>query len=221
MVIAFVPAAVGAANAATSPKALRAAILKAALAQHSVHYVTTKTMRAGATQAGTRARDVADVAQHRGIQRWTVSFGSGKPRHITFLVIHSTAYVRGDSASVLTWGGFPHLPPGKWFSIPHDSQIYPLIASNVTLGSFVQDVVPANHLSFVSSTVRGRTRKALRGWATEGGVLTLRLRKGGPPLPAEGTEILRGIEVGLGHVIVSDWNEPVHVKAPTHSAAAH
>jgi hypothetical protein len=220
VVIAFAPATVGAANAATSPKALRAAILKAELAQHSVHYVTT-TLRAGATQAGIRARDVADVAQHRGIQRWTVFSESGKPGHITFLVAHSTAYVRGDSASVLAWGGFPNLHPGKWFSIPRNSQIYPLVARNVTLGSFAQDVVPAHHLSLVSSTVRGRTTRALRGWAPEGGVLTIHLRKSGPPLPVKGTEVERGTEVGLGHVTLSDWNESVHVTAPTHSTPAH
>lgn len=219
MVIAFAPATIGAANAATSPKALRAAVLKAELAQHSVHYVNT-TLRAGATQAGITARDVADVGRHRGIQRWTVFFG-GKPVHITFLVVHSTAYVRGDSAAALGWGGFPHLHPGKWFSIPRNSQIYPLVARNVTLGSFAQDVVPAHHLSLVSGTVRGRTTRALRGWAPEGGVLTIHLRKSGPPLPVAGTEIERGMESGLGHVILSDWNEPVHVTAPAHSTPAH
>lgn len=221
MVMAFAPATVGAANAATSPKALRAAILKAELADHSVHYVTT-TLRAGATQAGIRARDVADVARHRGIQRWTVFPGSGtKPGHITFLVASSTAYVRGDTAWVLGWGGFPHLRPGKWFSIPRNSQIYPLIARNVTLGSFAQDVVPAHHLSLLRSTVHGKTMRALRGWAPEGGVLTIHLRRSGPPLPVEGTEVERGIEVGLGHVTLSDWNEPVHVTAPTNSTPAH
>lgn len=214
------PATVGAADAATSPKTLRAAILKAELAQHSVHYVTT-TLRAGATKAGIRARDVADVARDRGIQRWTVSSKGRKLGHIQFLVVHTTAYVRGDTAFALGWGGFPHLHPGKWYAIPPNSQIYPLVARNVTLGSFARDVVPAHHLAVVSGTFRGRTLRSLRGWAPEGGVLTIRLRKGGLPLPVAGTEVERGIEVGLGHVALSDWNEPVHLAAPTHAPPAH
>lgn len=220
MVVAFTMAAAGASDAATSPKTLRTAILKAELAQHSVHYVTT-TLRAGATKAGIRARDVADVARDRGIQRWTVFSKSRKLGHIAFLVAHSTAYVRGDTASVLGWGGFPHLHPGKWYSIPHNSQVYPLVARNVTLGSFARDVVPTYHLSILRGTFRGKAMRSLRGWAPEGGVLTIRLRKGGSPLPVEGTEIERGIEVGLGHVILSDWNESVHLTAPTHAPPAH
>jgi hypothetical protein len=220
VVMVFATAAAGAAGAAPSPKTLRTAILKAELAQHSVHYVTT-TLRAGATKAGIRARDVADVARDRGIQRWTVSSKSRKLGHIEFLVVHTTAYVRGDTAFVLGWGGFPHLHPGKWYSIPHNSQIYPLVARNVTLGSFARDVVPAHHLSILSSTVRGKTLRSLRGWAPEGGVLTIHLRKGGLPLPVEGAEVERGIEVGLGHVALSDWNEPVLLTAPTHAPPAH
>lgn len=218
--VAFATVAAGAADAATSPKTLRAAVLEAELAQHSVHYVTT-TLRAGATKAGIRARDVADVARDRGIQRWTVSSKSRKLGDITFLVLHTTAYVRGDTAFALGWGGFPHLHPGKWYSIPHGSQIYPLVARNVTLGSFARDVVPAHHLSILSGTFHGRTVRSLRGWAPEGGVLTIHLRKGGSPLPVAGAEVERGIEVGLGHVVLSDWNEPVHLTAPPHAPPAH
>lgn len=223
MVVVLATAAVGSADAAVSPKTLRAAILRAELAQHSVHYVTT-TLRAGATKAGIRARDVADVARDRGIQRWTVFSKKRKLGDITFLVVHTTAYARGDTAFALGWGlggGFPHLHPGKWYSIPHNSQIYPLVARNVTLGSFARDVVPAHHLSILSGTFRGRTLRSLRGWAPEGGVLTIHLRKSAAPLPVEGTEVERGIEVGLGHVTLSDWNEPVHLTAPTHAPPVH
>lgn len=220
MVMVFATTAAGAADAATAPKTFRTAIIKAELAQHSVHYVTT-TLRAGATKAGFQARDVADVARDRGIQRWTVFSKGKKLGHITFLVVHATAYVRGDTPSVLGWGGFPHLHPRKWYSIPHNSQMYPLVARNVTLGSFAREVVPAHHLSILSGTFHGKAMRSLRGWARDqGGVITIYLPKRGSPLPVEGNEVARGIEVGLGHVTLSDWNEPVHLTAPNHAPPA-
>jgi hypothetical protein len=218
--------AVGAADAATSPKALRAAILKAELVQHSVHYVTV-TSQVGGSQGGVRARDVADVARDRGIQRWTVFSKSGKPGHLTILMIHSNAYVHGDALG-LEWAGFgagtwASQYAGKWLSIPHDSSnylssIYALVTRNVTIGSFARGCLPQSGLSLVTSTVGGRTMRGLRGTAPDGGVLTTYVHQRGTPLPVGGIEAQgNGALVGLGRVTLSDWNEPVIVKAPTHS----
>jgi len=218
VVMACATGAVGAADAATSPEALRAVILKAELAQHSVHYVTV-TSYVGGSMGGVRARDVADVARDRGIQRWTVFSKSGKTGHLTILVVHSTAYVHGDAFG-LQWGGFGKVGSGfagKWFSIPHNSPIYALVARNITIGSFARGCVPRSHLSFVTGTVGGRTMRGLRGTAPDGGVVTTYVQESGRPLPVEGIEVEYGVQVGLGHVTLSDWNEPIHVEAPTHS----
>jgi hypothetical protein len=193
-------------------------MLKAESAQRSVHYVTA-TSQVGGSQGGVRARDVADVARDRGVQRWTVSSKSGKTGHLTIELVHSTAYVNGDAFG-LQWAGFGALPPGyagKWLLIPRDSSIYALVARNVTIGSFARDSVPGSHLSVVTGTVGGRTLKGLRGTAPQGGVLTTYVHEGGTFLPVAGIEVERGARVGLGHVTLSDWNEPVHVQAPTHS----
>jgi hypothetical protein len=193
-------------------------MLKAESAQRSVHYVTA-TSQVGGSQGGVRARDVADVARDRGIQRWTVSSKSGKTGHLTIELVHSTAYVNGD-AFALRWAGFGALPPnyaGKWLSISHHSSLYPLVARNVTIGSFARGCVPGSRLSLVTGTVGGRTLRGLRGTAPEGGVLTTYVKKSGTLLPVAGIEIERGARVGLGHVTLSDWNEPVHVQAPIHS----
>jgi hypothetical protein len=227
VVMACATGAVCAGDAATSPKALRAVILEAELAQHSVHYVTATSYVGG--MGGVRARDVADVARDRGIQRWTVfSLLSGRTGHLTILVVHSTAYVRGDAFG-LEWAGFGAVASryaGKWFSVPRveivggrgrNSPIYVLVARNVTIGSFARGCVPRSHLSLATGTVGGRTMRGLRGTAPDGGVLTTYVHESGTPLPVEGIEVEYGAQVGLGHVTLSAWNEPVRVQAPTHS----
>jgi hypothetical protein len=225
LVLACAIAAVGAADAATSPRALRAAILRAELAQQSVHYVTATS------QAGQRVRDVADVARDRGIQRFTVFPKSGKTGHLTVLLVHSTAYMHGDAFALHALGfptPFAAHNAGKWVSIARNSPPYPLVVRNVTLGSLARDVVPGNHLSLVNGTVGGRAVRGLRGTAPkggttapEGGILTTYVPESGPPLPVEGIEFQRGSHVPTGRVTFSRWNEPVHVQAPTHSVPIH
>jgi len=68
--VACAIAAVGVADAATSPKALRTATLSAELAKHSFRWVSLLS------QAGYRMRQVTDVARDRGIQRVTFSKSS-------------------------------------------------------------------------------------------------------------------------------------------------
>lgn len=122
--LACATAAVGVADAATSPTALRTAILKAELAKQSLHYVTATS------QAGLRVRDVADVARDRGIQRFTMLSKSGKTGHLTILVVHSTAYFHGDAFALHALGfqtSFASAVAGKWISIPHDSPLMYLL----------------------------------------------------------------------------------------------
>jgi hypothetical protein len=210
-------AAVGGADAATAPKALRAAILKAELAQRSVHYVTTTSRPEAAIVVGVRTRDVADVARNRGIQRWKVFWFGGRTGHLTIRLVHSTVYFRGDAVGVLWIGLSPSSSAGRWFSIRHNSVAYSTFARNLTIGSFARDVVPDSHLSLVRGTVGGRTVRGLRGAAPEGGVLTTYVPEGGTSRPAEAIEVEHGAQFGIGHTTLTNWNEPVHVKAPAHS----
>lgn len=212
-------AVAGTAAAATSPKAFRAAVLEAELAQRSVHYVIA-TSQVGASSPGVRARAVADVARDRGIQRWTYS-KSGKTGHLTILLVHSTPYVHGDRLG-LQWAGFgaqvADRYAGKWLSIPRNSPISALLVRNVTLGSFAKNSLPAgSDLSLGSGTAGAKPVRALHGTAPEGGSLTIYVPESGTPLPVEGIEVESGAQVGLGHVTLSGWNEPVRVRAPTHS----
>jgi hypothetical protein len=212
-VVACAIAAVGSALAATSPSALRAAILRAELVKRSVHYVTRTS------EAGMKAREVADVGAGRGIQRISFSKG-GKTGHVTEIVVPGKAYLRGD-ASGLRALGFPASVAsgyaGKWVSIPPSSSLYAPSARDVTIDSFVRDGVPESQLSLVSGTVGGKAMRGLRGTAPEGGILTVYVPESGPPLVVQGTEVETGAHASRGRVILSRWNEPVHVQAPVHS----
>lgn len=210
-------AVVGTADAAASPKALRAAILKADLAKHSVHYVSVST-----ASGGRHARDVADVGRTSGIQRVTFS-QNGKTGRQTTLVIHSTGYLHGDAFALHAMGfpnSFVSRYAGKWISIPHTSPLYAPLAQDVTLGSFARNGLPRTHLTVVGGTIAGKPMRGLRGTAPAsegGGTLTVYVPTSGPPLTSEGTLVIRGAHAGTAHVTVSRWNEPVHVHAPAHA----
>jgi hypothetical protein len=217
VVLACMVALVGAAQAATSPKGLRAAILRAELAKRSVHYVS-----ASSASGGRRGREVADVARNSGIQR--ISFSQhGKTGRETTLVLHSAAYLRGDAFALHEMGlpkSFASRYAGKWLLIPHSAPLYAPLAQDVTLGSFARNGVPRGRLSLVHGTIGGRAVRGLRGTAPAsegGGIFTVYVPKSGPPLTIEGTVVVRGAHPSTSHIALSHWNEQVHVRAPAHS----
>jgi hypothetical protein len=215
VVVACTVAAVGTADAAISPRALRSAILKAALAKHSVHYVAVGTV------LGARTKMVSDVAADRGIKRVTYS-RKGRTGHATITVVESTAYVRGDAFALRAYMQLPKSfashHEGQWISIPHSSPVYRLATIDVTFGSFVSDSVPRHRLSVVRATVAGKKLRGLRGKAPgRSGTLTVFVPRSGPALPVEGRRVVRGAYPATSRVTMSHWNEPVRVKAPTHA----
>lgn len=204
---------VGAADAATSPKALRAAILRATSAEQSVHYVTASS------GLGERIRMVSDVAANRGIQRVTFT-RNGQTGHATTLLLRSTAYIHADAFGLQEYMRFPTSVAsryaGKWISIPRSSRYYQPAARDVTLGSFIRDGLPRRHLSVIRGTVGGRPLRELRGTAPEGGTLTLYVPMSGSPLPVAGKEVVKALQA-TSRVTMSRWNEPVRLKAPAHA----
>jgi hypothetical protein len=193
--------------------ALRAAILKAELAKHSVRWVSFLS------QGGDRMRQVTDVAKNRGIQRVTVSKGD-KTGHETTLLLRSTAYLRGDAFALRDLGLSASQAAryaGKWISFHHGSTSYALLGTDLTVGSILMDDVARTHLSLVSGTVGGKAMRGLRGTSDQGGTITTYIRKSGPPLPVEVIEVEHHAHARSGHSTFSRWNEPVHVSAPAHS----
>jgi hypothetical protein len=216
--------ALASADAATSPSSLRAAILKAASAKHSVHYVAKSSGRyKGQPEQMTQ---VADVGAGRGIQRITI-MRAGETGHVTIRVVNSTAYIRGDAFALHTYMAVPTSQAaalaGRWISIPHTSPAYAPVAADVTFSSFVSHLLPQHHLSLVTGTVGGKKVRGVHGTAHEEGVtvtLTAYAPASGTPLPFEVKDIIQGPDGGTGSTSLSRWNESVRVTAPANAIPA-
>lgn len=205
-----------AAYAAQSPKALRASILHAAMAQHSVHYATREV-------AGNALLKItADVAAADGRQH--VSFKAGKQTgQITILVLDNTAYVTGDTNGLELLQGLTTSEAskyaGQWISIPKGDKSYSRTAAAVTLGSFLQESTPHGHLSGFKAKLHGTRVIGVRGISGSGNkkrlqVLTARAR--GKPLPLEEDEFAPGREY-ISHTAMTKWSESVQIQAPASS----
>ena len=217
LVVACAVAVGGSAEAATSPKSLRTAILDATSAKHSVHYVVVDTGR------DYRTSMVSDAVEHSGIQRITV-VRSGRTGHVTVLVSHSTVYIRGDAFALHAYMALPKSRASRyarrWLSISHTSPVYASVAADVTFGSFVNHLLPKQQLSIVHGSVAGRSVIGVHGTACEQGINVIEAvfaPTHGTRLPVEATAVLHGSYGGTGTRRMSRWNEPVRVQAPAHA----
>src|SRR5258707_6994830 len=124
-------------TAATSPRQSLSAILAAARAQHSVHYV------ADATDGSFQAVLVCDVGATSGIEQITYERG-GTTGKVTVVVSAGTAYIRGDSFTLRYFMGFKATPSvtfgGRWIRIPHSDRDYAAVAAAVTLPSAIDEL---------------------------------------------------------------------------------
>jgi hypothetical protein len=210
-------ATVAAAYAAQSPRALRASMLRAAAAQHSVHYATHEVAgNALLTLTG-------DVAAADGRQR--VNFKAGKQTgQITILVLDDTAYVEGDLNGLELLQGLTKSQAttyaGQWISIPKGDKSYSKTAAEVTLGSFVQSITPHGRLGIFKGKVRGTRVVGVHAISGKGKkkkkLQVLDARAHGKPLPLEEDDFAPG-EQYIAHTAMSKWNEAVQVQAPASS----
>jgi hypothetical protein len=218
LALVAVSAAVAAAVAlaAQSPKHLHAAMLTAASARHSAHYVSTTSA------PGHAIRIVSDVGHGLGIQRITVKSGSNSGP-ATVLVVGGSAYIRGNAFTLANFFPFTKAQAskyaGQWISIPATSGAYSVVATDATFASFLSDLLPSTHLSVVAATVAGRKSVGLRGTVQQGNlkiVETLYAPASGTPLPFEEKAVTKGVS-GTSLVKVSRWNEAVHLTAPANA----
>jgi hypothetical protein len=222
---AIQPKMAPAAHAARTPGPVRTAMLKAARAKHSVHYVVDLQPKSTyARRQRKRIRMVGDVAAGRGIQRITVS-RIGATGHVTVLVVNGTAYIRGDAYGLNAALGFT-LPQadalnGRWIAVPRTSRAYKAVAADVTFSSFVGHVVPKRGLSLVEG---GAKMIGVHGTVVELGHRfpeTTYAATSGNRLPIEIKAIFPGLHGGLARITMSDWNEPVRVSAPANALQPH
>jgi hypothetical protein len=209
-------AAVGVASAAQSPRALRASILAAARAQHSVHYKTNQIVgNALITLTG-------DVEAADGSQHVRLKVGK-KTAHLTIVVSDQIAYVQGDVPGLEALQGLTKTQAstyaGQWISIPKGDKEYGETAADVTLGSLIQLSTPRGHLAAGSRKLHGERVIAVVGLTGKGKNKELRVlaaRPRGSRLPVEEDELEPGREY-IAHTVFGRWNESVQVQVPSSS----
>jgi hypothetical protein len=215
-VVTLAVVATGVAIAARSPRQWRTAMLHAAAAEHSVHYVSSSSA------PGQAIHIVSDVARGRGRQLITVT-KHGQTGRATVRVVGRFAYIRGDAFTLHDFFPFTREQAaryaGTWISIPSTSGAYAAAAADATFASFLGDLLPSKDLTLVRATIRGRKSVGVRGRVRQAGaelVETVFAPASGTPLPFEEKVLVSG-HPGTSRTRLSKWNEPVKVQAPAHS----
>jgi hypothetical protein len=216
VVVALAAAAAAAALAARSPTQWRTAMLRAASAKRSVHYVSSSSA------PGRAIRIVADVGRGRGIQRVALT-KRGQTGAATVLVVAGSAYIRGDAFTLHDYFPFTRAQAGRyagtWISIPQTRGAYAAAAADATFASFVRDLLPSKRLTLVRATIAGKKSVGVRGHVRQGGVdlvETVYAPASGSPLPFQEKAVVSG-HPGTSLTRMSRWNEPVRLTAPAHS----
>jgi hypothetical protein len=216
LVAATAAVAASVALAAASPKQVRASMLAAASARHSVHYVSTSSAK------GHFIRIVADVGSGLGVQRITVKSG-GRSGPASVLIAGGSAYIRGNSFTLHNYFPFTQAQAqhyaGQWISIPSTSGAYAAVAADATFSSFVGDLLPSRRLAVVQAKVGGKKSLGLRGTLTQAGLElteTIYAPAAGTPLPFEEKAVASGVK-GTSLTRMSRWNSAVHVTAPANA----
>ena len=195
--------------ASSSPKAVRASIVVAALAQKSVHWTSTSNGHGTVTRT-------ADVNADSGTEQATFDGAAVQIR-----LVDDTAYVQGDVVGLqlslyLTQAQATQYA-GQWISIPKGDELYAQTADGLTLASIVHDATPQGKLKLVSTKAHGTRLLVVRGRRGKQIGLTrssLAAHASGTLLPV--TFSNGGVDHSL-RGLFSKWNEPGSVQAPSSS----
>ena len=196
----------------SSPLAVRASIVAAALAQDSVH------LNELATDAVISARWASDVNAHSGKQRLTLKGGTFGGGEAEVLLVNDTLYVRGNPSglryTLYMTGPQSRRYARQWISIPKGDRLYAETAAGLTLPSIVHNLTPQGKLKLVRRNSPATRLLAVTG-AGRGDApsVSLSARASGDRLPVAYSEIV----APYGHTrdgSFSKWNEPVSVHAP-------
>jgi hypothetical protein len=148
--------------------------------------------------------------------------------HATELIIAGVAYVRGSSAAVLN--GFLQLPAAdsrlahKWIVFRPGDPGYQQIASGMTLGSLLTQIMPAGSLTKTGrTTMDGQAVIGVRGKAPAsdqtppGATDTVYIAATGNPLPVACVERVSAAQISA---VFSQWGETVTFHKPRHTVPA-
>jgi hypothetical protein len=215
-VFAISGGAIAVAYASQSPRALRTAILHAARAQQSVHWVQKSRYPHSVVTI------VSDVAATEGSQQVTMKAGKTAAR-LKVELVDQTAYVKGNVDGLVLLQGLTQSQAqayvNQWISIPKGDEAYAGAVYGLTLPSIVGSLSPHGHLSIVSAKRHGKAVVGVRGILGKGkkkedDVLYAPAR--GKKLPLEQDQSDAGYGFSA-RTVLSNWNEAVSVTAPASS----
>jgi hypothetical protein len=201
------------ASAASSPKKLEAAIIAAARTKHAVHYVSTTV------SGSTKVVIVADVGPVSGSQHMTISDGASTG-HVTVIVSGNAVLVRGDAFGLFVGMGFnpadARADANVWVAIAPSSDLYAPTKADVTFPSLVNDLrLTPPYRAARATTVQGKRVVGVAGTGVEAPVPSVLYgAAGSTPLPVKETLRPSGTSASI---VLSRWNEAVHVNAPAAS----
>jgi hypothetical protein len=195
---------------ATTPGDLYKNTLLNAVAQQSVHYVSTSAI------SGNHERMVGNAARDHGSQQITFTKG-GTTGHVTVVVANRTAYVRGDAFTLREYMGLPSAQAarydGKWFFLKPPSGAYRAVAEAVTLTSFVSELAMPPPYTSVPHGVRSSDTRSGKT-----ATITLYVSSGAKPLPVK--QVASG-PTGTISTTMGGWNRKVAITAPAGALAFH
>ncbi|MDX6480534.1 MAG: hypothetical protein QOG85_1044 [Gaiellaceae bacterium] len=202
----------------TGPHGVLGSMVAAALTQKSVRW----TESGGEDMRGSW-RSTSDLTANSGEQRLTLPPTDGEA-DIRF--VNGVVYVEGNPAG-LQWtlsltDAQATRYAGQWISVPTSDDLYARTSDGLTLASLVRNVTsPDLGASFPPRVIRTKLGGTsvidfVEGEPGRGGPsLKVSTRAGGNGLP-----IYAAVDFGPGTSFAgrfSNWNEPVHVRAPAHS----
>jgi len=204
------------AAASTTPADVYRTAIQSAAAKNSVHYVVRSNV------GGNAQLMVCDAALGRGVQRITFTKG-GTTGHVTVLLVANTAYVRGDAFTLAQYLGLTSAQAsqfaGRWFFLKPPNGAYRAVSRDVSLQSFVVDLLmPAPYTTAPTTIIGGHAVTGVRSRVKNAGrSATITLYIGaGSPLPVAQVE---QAPTGKVTTTLSRWNERVSVTAPSGAVA--
>lgn len=204
------------ATSSGSIDALLATMTRQALARQSVHL----SIRA---QHGTQTAIYDDDA---GVDdgRQIIRIGAIRAQVIE---IRDRAYIMGNDAAVVNFFGFRtqlrDRLANRWLMLTPADNNYAVVTEGVTLGSAIQDLIPASPLSRGTAVIDGQPCIAITGsapvssGAPAGSKVTLYLSNNAESLPVRETGTAPG---DLTQAIdLTNWGETLTLRTPAHAAS--
>jgi hypothetical protein len=212
LVLAAAVVTAATALASASPRAVRASIVAAALAQKSVHWQQIGDGEALSTTN-------ADVNADSGRERYTFQNLGGPRGTLRIRLVDHTVYVQGDTDGLVGMLGISQTQAetyvGQWISIPQGDELYAEMAYGLTLASVVHLATPRGRLKLSRMTSHGTRLLVVRGKRVEAGQFwRLTAHANGPRLPIKFS--YEDLDTGTSGRF-SKWNEPVDVQPPASS----